>query len=200
MTEKPLYDFEYDASVAEFAVTKRAYLEAHREASYEYIASSALILDTSTASEPRILLLQRAASDTNPNKWEPPGGAVDDEDLGILHAVARELWEEAGLRTIRIEGPVGEPHFFTRSNGGKVCRINFAVHATTDGERASTVRLDPREHQRYVWATESEVRAGRAGPTELDFVQEEVKNTVLLTFMHLPEREDNKAVKRLRRI
>jgi 8-oxo-dGTP pyrophosphatase MutT (NUDIX family) len=28
-----------------------------------------------------------------PNKWELPGGAVDDDDPTILHAAARELAE-----------------------------------------------------------------------------------------------------------
>lgn len=188
MTEQPVFDFKHDPSVTELAVNKRAYLVARPEASYEYIATSALVLDANTASEPRILLLQRAASDTNPNKWEPPGGAVDDEDESILHAVSRELWEETGLQTARIGGPIGEPHFFTRSNGGKVCRINLAVHVTTVLGSALAVRLDPKEHQRYVWATESEVRAGRAGTVKLDFVREEVKQTVLLALMHFFKR------------
>lgn len=188
MEEQPVYNFEHDPSVAELAVTKRSYLEARPEASYEYIATSALVLNASTASEPHILLLQRAASDTNPNKWEPPGGAVDDEDESILHAVSRELWEETGLQTARIEGPIGKPHFFTRSNGGKVCRINLAVHAATGTGGALAVRLDPKEHQRYIWATESEVRAGIAGSVKLDFVREEVKQTVLLTFMHFSKK------------
>lgn len=179
-------DLDFDTSVAEFAITKRAYLEAHPEAQFEYIATSTLVLDT-TLSEPRILLLQRAASDSNPNKWEPPGGAVDDDDASILHAAARELWEEAGLRAARIGGVVGEPHFFTRSNGGNVCRFNLAVHVLAEEGTELTATLDPNEHQRFVWATESEVRAKRAGSVDLDFVREDVERTILLAFRHLQE-------------
>ncbi len=48
--------------------------------------------------EARILLLQRAPTDSMPLRWEIPGGACDLEDESLLHAAARELREEAGLR------------------------------------------------------------------------------------------------------
>jgi len=75
------------------------------------------VSDTRIASNPHVLPLQRAASDEEPNKWEPPGGGCDDDDESILHAAARELWEEAGLQAARIGGPVGDPYFFTLSDG-----------------------------------------------------------------------------------
>jgi 8-oxo-dGTP pyrophosphatase MutT (NUDIX family) len=184
MTEQPVYNFDYDSSIAQFAVSKRAYLETHPEASFKLIATGALVLCTKTSSEPRVLLLQRAASDSNPNKWEPPGGAVDDNDKSILHAAARELWEETGLQAARIGGPVGEPHFFARSNGEKVCRFNFAVHVSIEERTALTAKLNPNEHQQFVWATEREVKAKQVGDVMLDFVREEVERTVLLAFGH----------------
>jgi 8-oxo-dGTP pyrophosphatase MutT (NUDIX family) len=185
MTETPIYryNFKYDHSVAEFAVSKGAYLKAHPGAAFKLVATAALVLDTSHP-EPRILLLQRAANDSHPGKWEPPGGAVDDEDLTILHAAARELWEEAGLQACRIGGPVGDPHFFPRSNGDQICRFNFAVHVLSNDGAALRTQLDPNEHQSYVWATEEEVRASRTGAVDLEFVKEEVKRTVLLAFAH----------------
>lgn len=184
MMEQPVYNFDCDPSVAKFAVSKRAYLEAHPEASIKLIATGALVLCTNTSSELRVLLLQRADSDSNPKKWEPPGGAVDDDDKSILHAAARELWEETGLRAARIGGPVGEPHFFARSNGEKVCRFNFAVHVSIEEGTALTAKLDPNEHQQFVWATEREVKAKKVGDVVLDFVREEVERTVLLAFDH----------------
>ena len=176
--------FERDPSVAEFAVSKYDFLERHKDARYALIATSALVLETRSSSFPRILLLQRAASDSHPNKWEPPGGAVDDDDATILHAVARELVEETGLRAARIGGPVGESQFFKRSNGDTVCRFSFAVHVGAEKEGGLVVQLDPNEHQSFVWATEDEVRAGKAGDVELNFVPGEVKQTVLLAFNH----------------
>lgn len=44
-----------------------------------------------------------------PGCWEIPGGGCDDDDESILHAVARELWEEVGLTTTRIGPLVGNP-------------------------------------------------------------------------------------------
>ncbi|OSS52832.1 hypothetical protein B5807_02509 [Epicoccum nigrum] len=176
--------FKHDPSVAEFAVSKHAFLGKHKDAPYTLIATSALVLDTRSTSSPRILLLQRAASDSNPNKWEPPGGAVDDDDATVLHAVARELVEETGLRAARIGGPVGGSQLFKRSNGDTVCRFSFSVHVDAGKEGGLVVQLDPNEHQRFVWATEDEVRAGEAGNVELNFVPGEVKQTVLLAFKH----------------
>jgi 8-oxo-dGTP pyrophosphatase MutT (NUDIX family) len=183
MKAPPTDVFEIEPSAAEFAVSKRAYLEARPEASFAYIATSALVLDNSD-SAPRILLLQRAASDSDPNKWEPPGGACADEDSSILYAAARELREEAGLQAARIGGPVGDPHFFTLSNGGIVCQFNFAVHVLGEEGIELMVKLDPNEHQNFVWATEDEVRAGKSGNVDLHFTRGEVERTVLSAFDH----------------
>lgn len=178
-------NIDHDPSVAAFAVSKQAYLQAQEDRFYSLIATSALVLDLSSTRSPRILLVQRAASDSNPNKWEPPGGAVDDDDVTILHAVARELWEETRLKAVRVGRLVGEPHFFNRSNGDLICQFNFAVFVNTGAEGVSTVQLDPNEHQNHVWATEDEVRAGRAGEVDLDFVRQEVKLKVLSAFQQL---------------
>jgi 8-oxo-dGTP pyrophosphatase MutT (NUDIX family) len=190
MVERRAFSFDYHPSVAEFAVPKQHYLTARPAASFGYIATSTLVLDTKIASNPRVLLLQRAASDEDPNKWEPPGGACDDEDETILHAAARELWEEAGLRVARIGRLVGDPYFFTLSDGKKVCQFNFAVNLRTDSATSSmAVGLNPEEHQRFVWATESEVKTRKADGMDLDFTREEVERTVLLAFNHIRAEE-----------
>src|SRR5690606_4068370 len=56
----------------------------------------------------RVLLIQRAAHDSMPNRWETPGGAADPEDATLFEAAARELWEETGLRAKRVVGLVTE--------------------------------------------------------------------------------------------
>jgi 8-oxo-dGTP pyrophosphatase MutT (NUDIX family) len=183
MAECLAFGFDYDASVAEFAVSKRSYLAARPGISFGYIATSTLVLDMSIASDcPRVLLLQRAACDEDPNKWEPPGGACDDDDVTILHGAARELWEEAGLQAVRFIGLVGLPHFFTLEDGKKVCQFNFAVQVKNDSQGPLAVRLDPEEHQCFVWVTESEVQAKNAADLGLDFTRCEVEHTVLLVF------------------
>ncbi len=90
--------------------------------------------------------------------------------------------EEAGLQAVHIGGPIGDPYFFTLDDGKKVCQFNFAVHLGTDSAVSSAVKLNPEEHQRFVWATESEVRAKKADGIDLDFTRREVECTVLLAF------------------
>ncbi|KAI0868091.1 NUDIX hydrolase domain-like protein [Hypoxylon argillaceum] len=184
---RPTSSFNYHPSVVEFTVPKASYLAAHPGAHFGYIATSALVLDTGTGSDPRVLLLQRAASDSNPNKWEPPGGACDDDDESILHAAARELWEEAGLQAARISRLVGDPYNFSISIG-EVRQFSFAVSIKTENGTPPAVRLNPEEHQRFVWATESEVRARNVGGIDLEFTAEEVERTVLLAFSHIQEK------------
>jgi phenol 2-monooxygenase len=49
----------------------------------------------------RVLLLQRALHDAYPGAWEGPGGSCEDEDETFLYGVAREVFEESGLRVSR---------------------------------------------------------------------------------------------------
>ncbi|UNI16400.1 hypothetical protein JDV02_002835 [Purpureocillium takamizusanense] len=54
------------------------------------------------------LLIRRAASDSYPLKWEIPGGSVSaSRDASVLHAAARELREETGLRVAHVHCPLG---------------------------------------------------------------------------------------------
>ncbi|KAM7212776.1 NUDIX hydrolase domain-like protein [Rhypophila decipiens] len=63
-----------------------------------------------------VLLVQRAATDGFLLCWECPGGGVDQEDETILHALARELHEETGLRTKHIRALVDDK---TEFEGGE---------------------------------------------------------------------------------
>jgi len=180
---KPLIpSFTYHPSSSPFTVSSRKYLASQVDAEYEYLATGALVFDDSDSSTPRILLLQRSASDSMPGRWEIPGGGVDDDDESILHAVARELWEEAALTTVKVGPLVGEPHFFESRSGKQICRLNFLVEAKeTNG--ALKVKLDPEEHQNFLWATEEDVRAKKAGGFVLDFTTTNTEANVLEAFL-----------------
>jgi ADP-ribose pyrophosphatase YjhB (NUDIX family) len=131
---------------------------------------------------PRVLLVQRSARDTMPNLWEVPGGSVDDDDKSILHAVARELWEEAGLTATKIGRLAGAPQIFAVPSGKEFCKFTFLVEVEQTSDGGLKVKLDPMEHQNFVWATEGDVRAGKVGNVELEFTSWEVKQTVLEAF------------------
>ncbi|KAL7781096.1 NUDIX hydrolase domain-like protein [Trichoderma afarasin] len=184
--QRPTSDLQFKFSVhpdaAPFKVSQQAYLAAHPDPRYTYIATGSLVFDTSNQSCPRLLLLQRAAHDSMPNKWEVPGGGCDDEDESILHAAARELWEEAGLKAVHLGAPVGKPYFITSKSGKKVCKFVFPVQAETNSEGRMDVTLDPREHQNSIWASEEEVKAKRIKDIELEFTHKDLECIVLAAF------------------
>lgn len=51
--------------------------------------------------EKKYLLLKRASWDSNPGKWEFPGGGIEDESPS--EAILREVEEETGLETELVE-------------------------------------------------------------------------------------------------
>lgn len=172
----PAFDFTFPPPLGAWDMPARAYL-AHHGLSWDGLATGALVFD----SQNRILLLQRAAHDSMPNLWEMPGGAVDDDDASLLHGCARELWEESGLVAQRItrvvtEGEHQQPgSYFTNRTGERFfCRFAFEVDVREGGE----VRLDPMEHQDFVWATEDEVREQRVGEKEIPLTNGQTMNLV----------------------
>ncbi|RYO88519.1 hypothetical protein DL762_003725 [Monosporascus cannonballus] len=141
--------------------------------------------------EPRILLLQRAPTDSMPLRWEVPGGACDHEDETLLHAVARELWEESGLRAASVEALVFsgsgtgtgtgviDPDVFFSRRGLRVRKFSFVVGVE---EGPADVRLDPAEHVAFLWVTEEQARRGRCGVVALKFTTPRQREIVLEAF------------------
>lgn len=123
--------------------------------------------------KPRLLLVQRAASErTFPNMWEVPGGSAEFDDPSILHSVARETFEETGLRLTRFVRQVGDGIEFGTPRNRAWIKLAFEIqvaelHGTAPGQtptpaaeagEPTPVTLDPEEHQRHAWATEAEIR------------------------------------------
>lgn len=177
----PPITFTYPPSLSPFAIPLSAFLASHPTGTILHgITTSTLVFDADN----RILLLQRAAHDSMPGQWECPGGAVDPEDATILDAAMRELWEEAGLRGKRVVRFVEEAGVQGQEAGGRweerglvfsfvnrsgvfrrFYRVAFEVEV--EGEGRPVVRLDPEEHQDYLWVSEEEVRSGRVGGREI---------------------------------
>jgi len=180
-------------SLSCFDVPARDYLALHN-APWDGLAVGALVF--SSADTDRVLLIQRAKSDSLPGIWEIPSGVVSNDpakDATVAKAVVRELWEETGLMTIglrRLVNAPGEEGFvFSNSTKTKVfCRFVFEVDIEKDQNGPMEIKLNPAEHQDFTWATAEEVKELRiAGPnlTELrriELTSEHFKALILAAF------------------
>ncbi|KAJ5690865.1 hypothetical protein N7462_005257 [Penicillium macrosclerotiorum] len=136
-----------------------------------YLVSTHAVSD---AGAPRILLLQRALTDTMGGCWEGPGGATEPgEDETLLDGVAREVLEETGLHVSHIAELVAVDSWnHVRGTGEKlrIAKYSFLVEvheASRQGPDAKThlvsrdeipVKLDAAEHQAFNWALEEEIQ------------------------------------------
>lgn len=158
-------------------------------------AVGAFVFSTAAIDKPKLLLVQRAATETSaPSLWEVPGGAVEHGDSSVLTAVARELWEEAGLVTDRIVARIGDGQEFMTRAGRRICKWSFEVEVKdgcclSEDQMGSVVRLDPDEHQHYVWATEEEVMARKVGQLELPFTDGEQEKKIWEAFVERRRRK-----------
>lgn len=191
----PPPDFTTEPSLSSYNILIHDYLSKLNETStpkLEFLATGAVIFSAHhPAGQPdRVLLVQRAAHDSMPNKWEIPGGAVDDNET-VLGGVVREVWEESGLQVRRFTASVGSGEglaagdVFQTRRGRFIFKLTFVVEV----EDTSAVALDPDEHQDYVWATEEECRAKLVdrsaegkGPAELAFTTPEQEWVIMRAF------------------
>ncbi|KAI0100778.1 NUDIX hydrolase domain-like protein [Nemania sp. FL0031] len=197
-----------------------------------YLATSAIVFEHQSSSArtgtpvppPKVLLVQRAPTDSMPLLWETPGGGCDNENESMLRACARELKEEAGLEAVSI-GPlipcpyaggmataeknpdeddidwekwakIKRSHFFRTRKGCLVAKYYFMVETS----QTDKVVLNPAEHVAYLWATEEEVRnkkmKGEGGQEgmELKITTEEQRLVLLEAFEQWNESIENDTV------
>ena len=180
----------------------------HERRAYTSLAVGAFIFTPGeNASSSRLLMVQRAASEQGfPNCWEVPGGSSEYEDPTILHSVAREVFEETGLRLTRFVRQIGKGLEFSTgpAQSRKLwLKLDFEIEvaeignallsnlgsATTLEEESSTkvsnsidVVLDSSEHQAYRWLREEEIRSAKVGEGSLPLIGEDQKEAILQAF------------------
>ncbi|KAI0476638.1 NUDIX hydrolase domain-like protein [Xylaria cf. heliscus] len=163
--------FISDPSVANFEVPLGAYLE--KSPALQGICVGAFVFDDAG----RLLLVQRAPTDSYPLQWEVPGGTIDTEDESLLHGLVRELWEETGLRARRVSGLVGKGYTFLTRRPLCVCKYSFVVDVD-----AFDVKLDPNEHAAFLWVTEEEAKARKCGDVSLAYTTQNQEDAILESF------------------
>ncbi len=169
MSTNTTIPFSFPPSLASFLVSPDAYLTANP-------ALAGLIVSTVIIHKHRVLLIQRAAHDGFPLKWECPGGQVDETDETVLHGLCREVFEETALVVTHVVD-VADTLEFDGREGGRWRKVTFLV-ILDDGE-VPVVRLSAEEHEDAVWAAEEEVIAGKCEGREIEFAYEGQRQTVL---------------------
>jgi 8-oxo-dGTP pyrophosphatase MutT (NUDIX family) len=151
---------------------------------FTHVAVSAAVFH-----QDRLLLVQRAETDSYPGHWEMPGGSADPTDKSISESVARELFEETGLRMKRILTEILPPATFSTGWGKRQktwLKVGFVVEVTEESmgrvghemekqgagqelmRKDSVIAVNPpaiklhdKEHQNYVWISAEEVIKNR---------------------------------------
>lgn len=103
-----------------------------------------LVIGAVIASDGKVLLLRRPASDFMGGIYELPSGNVEPGET-LDAALRREVHEETGLDIISITSYLGS-FDYTAASGKKSRQFNFAAEVAT----VEPVQL--REHDAYVWA------------------------------------------------
>jgi 8-oxo-dGTP pyrophosphatase MutT (NUDIX family) len=181
MSDSAPTTFKAATTLSEFEVSMSMYLESR--AGFDGVAAESLVFHGN-----RLLLVQRSAHDSMPSLWECPGGACDAEDESILHAAAREVWEETGLHVKRFNRQVGTGNEFMNRRGMRIFKVAFEVQveevdtAEATGLETVAVKLDPNEHQNWIWVSEEDCIAGKSGNVKIPFTNINQQRRILLGF------------------
>ncbi|KAK4236601.1 hypothetical protein C8A03DRAFT_35502 [Achaetomium macrosporum] len=161
--------FTFPSSLAPYNIPAELYLSANP-------GLTGLVVSSIIIHNNRVLLIQRAAHDGFPLKWECPGGGVDTTDPTILHAVCREVQEETGLKVTTLGSKVDILDFEGR-DGAKWRKITFLV--VLDDTEDPVVRLNAEEHRDAVWAAAGDVGSGKCEGRYIEFAYGDQKQLVM---------------------
>ncbi|WP_378735238.1 NUDIX hydrolase [Nocardia brasiliensis] len=112
--------------------------EARRDGIAHFVVGVAVFRDR------KLLVVRRVPDDYHGGMYELPGGGVESGET-FAECVARELFEETGLRVRTITGFLGGFDYATRTKS-KVRKYSFVVEVEP-GE----VALAPGEHDAFAW-------------------------------------------------
>ncbi|KAI0124797.1 NUDIX hydrolase domain-like protein [Xylariales sp. AK1849] len=178
MATSPSQAFLVPASLTQYRISPAAYIK-QRKPGLDHLVAGTVVVH-----QGRVLLIQRSLHDFGSRCWEVPGGMCETNDLSILGAACRELWEEARLRATAIIDIVDDANNW--SDDGLIWRkLTFLVEVEQNGDDIPKITLDPEEHEDFVWATEGEVLAGRCGDKVFSWISDVQRQTILKAFKML---------------
>lgn len=213
MTTVPVsFSYSIAPHLDEFSVPRADFAESHPELTNFVVGAFIFSRGDNNSAPPRVLLLQRALSDSWGGYWDFPGGSSDATDSTILESLAREVYEETGFHVSRVVELVSVDHWerMTPHRVRNVAKFSFIVEVDEAGtqvgrsssdegredvvQRATiwedSVKLAADEHQAYTWATEDEVRESVEGDSgRFQFMGKEGRQgrNVLTAFRKLRE-------------
>ncbi|KAL5041689.1 NUDIX hydrolase domain-like protein [Aspergillus fruticulosus] len=128
-----------------------------------FVGGAIIFLTTAERDTVKILLLQRAKHVKFGTYWEFPGGKCEEKDPTYLHATAREILEETGLHVSKFVKLVNQCEW-QKEDESYVAKFTFIVEVhelgpTAPASSEDLVTLDDKEHQKFAWATEGDVKA-----------------------------------------
>lgn len=166
-------------SVDPFEVSTNTYLTQYPE--IYGVVSAAIVIRNH-----RVLLVQRASNDDCPNLWEVPGGTAN-RDETIVQCAVRELQEEAGLAALGVISMIGEFEWSEKKParngyGWRDWKIFVFLITIDDAVGNVEIKLDPLEHQAYLWATEADIKEGLCDGIKLERISSNQKEAILAAF------------------
>ncbi|KAK4159946.1 NUDIX hydrolase domain-like protein [Cladorrhinum sp. PSN259] len=173
----------FSPNLEEFSIPAAEYLKSHP--SLAGLVVSALVFHNFEGPSRRVLLIQRAATDGFPHKWEIPGGGAEATDGTVLDAVCREVHEETGLVVTKILQKADVTDEWEARSGGRWRKLTFVVEVEGDDDekKAPKVKLSPEEHQDLYWATLEEIENSKfSDGREIDFAYDMQRGTILGLF------------------
>lgn len=153
MRKPPKSAFTYDATLQKYFISPSK-LKSSLPSHIDKLAVGAFIFQPSSQ---KLLLLQRASHEKFPNIWEVCGGGVEHRDPTILHAAAREAYEETGLVVTHFLREV-DVIDFRGSTGRRWRKFNFEV--LVERVEEGDVMIDEDEHRDWKWVEKEDVVEG----------------------------------------
>lgn len=168
------YSYDIRPHLKAFEITTSSYLSQRIES--VGVVGAAIIIHNN-----RVLLLQRASDDDYPDLWEVPGGEAKANETFVQCAL-RELKEETGLEASAVLDMVGEFEWNDDLGETRNWKIFMFVMTTNNSNGTLGVKLDEQEHQKYLWATETDIQEGVCDGIRLQWISPNQIQAILAAF------------------